>query len=1513
MKEENKMNRGKCLALVAVLAMIVCAFAVTMPTEESVADISGATEVSDISAQSFVAGTEYKLTAGQTINTEIDLKGATLYLNGNTVNVKSGTLTNGTIDLTNSTNMLWLTNGTISKITFQNYNMAICLPTSATNSDEANIVDCIFNSTASSNAAIYIDAVGQEVNISGCKFNDLENYNEAAIDGMVYNTKYSKVTIENSGTISIFMWSPNAGATNYELEFSSNSATTATVFDIDNATTISSLTVSEYNNETPSKVSFKKNTTIGQIEVVVGTVAKKTEITVDANVKLTADVVLAKDSSLKITENGTYSGTVSYTDDDEVKSTAYVNLTAGSGGNTIAAGSIDFSGAVADVNGNSIVIKSGNAVVSSTFSISDGMTLTVEGGATLTVEGGATLTINDGATLAATGGVTNNGTIVAKGTVSATDIGGNIKIVPGADQSWIADGANVSSTTTGEDSFGMSKDLESDYTVKTSAFLENDLTVPEGITLTVEGNLDLNGKKLTVYGTLNVTKKGQVQTIDGGTIVLGKTGTIINNGIIGYNSKVIVKDQQASPAEVRMKNVVGLSFALTKEVESGDVVYKLTVSGEAAKKGADNVLEIAKAYISDLEIKDFTAASVDGTVLKDGSLTIASKATVTAIDVTLKSAITFIDGTVSGGNVHLCNGSIAYVNGKVDTVVFEAKTGEYATYDANGKRQDPEGMGILSGESNVVLSQITGVILEVTSKAMGTTTPKTEQMLNVYGTPSFNKNGAIFYTSGTITVTGNVYVPAETELVLADGITAAYGAAGKYTVLGTISAIGTISNYVGASFSVKTTVETRTVTTNYYTTFDVAYAMIDLAVDGEITLMGGYSFSKEYAIEADQEVRFGDAGKYTIAKTGKITVFADGTLSGGFVVADALTDVAAGIQGILVVMDGGDCKPATGSYEVSSKDAEGNMTYSGAAVAIENATAGSTIYITNPVSFSDKTTIPAGVTVDIAAGASITADKGLIVNGKIVNKGTINVGELEVAGEIDNTGGNAISVTKAAVTGKVTGDFASTTNVSAATYYADGQSVYSSLSAALTAVAAMDVPVNVTVLGTVKENASVTLVDGMKLTIDVNAALTTGTIRLVAGSSLEVDGTITADIVGEVGKTGAVSDATVSVTALKDAMFALSFNESTTTSTMTMTLPSAYTGSVAVQTGEVSLYASNDDLTFSETKTLSVASDATLVLNKPNGTLDGANASKKHFVIDGTLSVNKDSTLKNIKLGGKTIVAVEVELKLTTVTVVGEVVLSEKEGKTPASVKVDGMIYIGTNPGTLGASGVLKGTVNLNSGYAIVFVGSTFESKDSEVKYTKYTINDIEFATVYGTGTIGVINDDVVKLANIASEKKADGTYNFSWKSGSTSVSNTDAIGKYTAVTSKIDYTGMDFTVSVGPGIIVYIDDLRVNTTTVNLTIGTHKITTYIQPSYTGTVSISLNGEAVTGGEFKVTTDMLYNTSNMIVLTGASPVEPVDPVTPDKKDNTLTDILLIVLVVLIAVMAIMVALRMMRS
>ena len=138
-------------------------------------------------------------------------------------------------------------------------------------------------------------------------------------------------------------------------------------------------------------------------------------------------------------------------------------------------------------------------------------------------------------------------------------------------------------------------------------------------------------------------------------------------------------------------------------------------------------------------------------------------------------------------------------------------------------------------------------------------------------------------------------------------------------------------------------------------------------------------------------------------------------------------------------------------------------------------------------------------------------------------------------------------------------------------------------------------------------------------------------------------------------------------------------------------------------------------------------------------------------------------------------------------------------------------------------------------------------------------------------------------------------------------------VGDYSAVYVSMDASTITGTITTYSGMSIYIDGLSLSNIQKDddgrymLSVGTHTFTVQVQPGYTGTTQVSVNGTAITGNTFEITGDM---SEFQIVVTGEI---AYDSGSSGDDGMSLTEILLVILVILIVVMAIMVALRLMRS
>ncbi len=142
-------------------------------------------------------------------------------------------------------------------------------------------------------------------------------------------------------------------------------------------------------------------------------------------------------------------------------------------------------------------------------------------------------------------------------------------------------------------------------------------------------------------------------------------------------------------------------------------------------------------------------------------------------------------------------------------------------------------------------------------------------------------------------------------------------------------------------------------------------------------------------------------------------------------------------------------------------------------------------------------------------------------------------------------------------------------------------------------------------------------------------------------------------------------------------------------------------------------------------------------------------------------------------------------------------------------------------------------------------------------------------------------------------------------------------IGSPEAMYFKVNASNVDVKISVGQGISLYVDNVRyLSGETVSLSVGTHSVTATVNPGFTGDVTVQFNGQTVTG-EFTITPEMASNTyEGNLSLTATGNITQESVVIDGGNGDSgmgLTDYLLIILVVLIVIMAIMVAMRLMRS
>ena len=1157
-----------------------------------------------------------------------------------------------------------------------------------------------------------------------------------------------------------------------------------------------------------------------------------------------------------------------------------------------------------------------------TVTIGEGATVTVQA-ATVAVEASVTNngtlmnegTYNNNGTLMNNGSIRNNGTISNSGALSNYG-----QLINSANGNVTGDGdftGNEATKRIGIDSTLVG--LEGDLILDGEGFITGSgttLTIPadKSIIIRGSGSLDLNSNTLIVQGKLVIETNGSIINLgNGGGIILAENGSIENSGVIGYGSTpVTVYAIKDTGDNVSLQNVEGVSFAIEKKynADNKDYDYSLLISGDVyATTGAVSTykFDINNAKISgDLNVaSDIVVGGTGAIVTKDSTLT--------------------VNGTLAC-NVTMQNGSTVTVNGNANDSTITAQTGKFKTTD---------GYDVTSGETTTVdLDNITGITLSVVSSTSTEKDPSsqddvsyTTQTLNVSGTPAFVDaavKGEI--NLGSPNGSGTSQIAADSTLVLQAGMTLngngiVVNGQIQYPVAPNSA---TVNGFVGTQYTIVDS-SNKTIKTGYITTFDAALSVIDTAENKTITVYGNVTEKDGFTLANGQTIVL-SSGEFIIDTDAKVT------LENGSKITGQVNEV----KGIMFAQKGAKYTVPL-KYAVEGTNPQtGDKTYAGFEAAIANSAAGDEIkvigkgYESTGVTVENDVTIPADRTVinqsklifkgdlTIDEGAVFTNQNGIQMDGKkavITVNGTLNSydgaieytnaeGNLYANGEFVVADSGALTINNCTVNG---------------TYYenADTRVVVTTFAKAAAAVGAMDGSQPITTIGKVSESGDVTL-NGDKAQIDGQATL--GNVTVDSGSiTIASTGKLTATIVGSYGVDGSTSEASIVLSEANEMTFTNAYNTDDMNVTTWYNAIDAVNGNVTVSSGEVR-FTGSGEVTADNKSVLTVDSGATLIVKAAAKlTLNDA-----HFLtVNGTVIIESDVEFaSNVAIAG----TLEIRDTLTvasgaTLTVTGQVTVSGDENYD-AQFDVIGTLKIGETPKTLGttASGAVSGTVTV-SGNIIIYNGASaadavfMNGSDVVMEPTAFVVNEIAYATVYGTGKVNQLDSEIIGLKDIrdtdSEGKKID---TIAWNAdGEPITGSSTAIGKYSEVTTTLAWADVPITISAGPGLEIYIDDVEMNGVGKTLSVGEHKITVYVKPNYEGTPVITLNGQEITGGTFTLTSDMIDG-NNVIYATGVTPSSGTIVIDNGSSDGLgLTDILLIILVVLIVIMAIMVAMRLMRS
>ena len=1097
-------------------------------------------------------------------------------------------------------------------------------------------------------------------------------------------------------------------------------------------------------------------------------------------------------------------------------------------------------------------------------------------------------------------------------------------------------------------SLGLKDTINTNTTVQGEAYLSGNLTIPEGITLTISSNstLDMMDYSIQVYGTLVVESRGTITSTGTATnsIVLQSSGSIQNDGVIGDNRLVMITGGTEG-GQVQMMGVSGVELSLTR---SGST-YNLNVSGDIGRISGNA-----------------TPTLIVSNVIVNADMTIGNRVNFTAVDTTVARNITLTNNGTANVDITLDNGA-SFVAAASTTGTIGASTGTVQTGGAISENSSVT----LDGNARGLTFSVGRVTVPATAPGQDATNEQrfyvTGSAALVAGTTTNPITTADIQFSGRIFVNETFFVPEEiTVETVSSGVF-------DLTSGGTIQVEQRTADleieYSGARYVVVTTVDTVDVETTYYTSFSNAMNAIGTAQNGEIFVAGSFTIDQNFTIGADQYISLdeGQSKVITIGENSEITVNEDGTID---------NDAIAKINGRVIVNDGGVYDPADDEsiYEVTSTNTETNtVIYSGFKVALDNAVSGDIVNIVANATYDGNMTIISGVTVNVVDDADLTVTGNVTVQ----QDGTLNLGvqsglvvgtpgkeaTINVAGTIDAEDGTisaAYGQNDQSQTIYADVDLYSTGSVITSSggivdthvginsaYYNDDVRVYTSVANAAAYAAENALPNGIYATGTFSESGDVTL-DGVNLTIVGDGSeVTLGNValddaRVIVGIDSNDSQPYNAFYSATVTALNGTGDAAVSSTLSVSRTSATIESDNTLASTgeteYTFTI-SAVTGGVTVSSGTVNYTGGN--ITISRLNSLNVESGARFVMGTDVtislGSAEAGVDNNDYIVNNGTIEMCSTVTIgSSMVIGGDIVVDHEGTLRVATaaaandadevitLTITGNLSIVNDDDNN-GTMTVYGALKVGATPELLGetATGTVSGEVTINQNqysYVIVYNGAsvtdaTLRVGTNDAVSTQFLVNGVILGTLYGSSSVqvGTMDASVAGLENLTGDGDVSRN-NFSWYAGTTAVNDATAVGLHTQLTAEIAYSDVTFTVSAGPGLTIYIDDVERNGTDVQLSIGQHTITVYVDAGYEGTPTATINGQTITGGTFEVTSDMI-NGNNIIAATGASPIDYSQSGSTAGSDDGmgLTDILLIILVVLIVIMAIMVAMRLMRS
>ena len=1131
------------------------------------------------------------------------------------------------------------------------------------------------------------------------------------------------------------------------------------------------------------------------------------------------------------------------------------------------------------------------SISDSTVTINPGVTITVEKGGYLFFDDGSTV-INNGTIIVKNGGVFYNsaGTYDAEEKTGALTNNGTIEIQRGG----TLDAATYTS-----------------YTGGTGGTPEFTVGSPAGnIIVSADGSIKSLGTKTTPSFFNNQTISMAVgATVDLTSKIKGVTvDSDVGIGVYTYGSVYLaLKSGQTDQTNQEITNI---SFSVTSE-RIADAYYGKDVA--SAKSYAR-----ANAYILDISgslgaYTDATVKANPAVVTDDGNmLYMKDYDTDKAVDVQIKGTVSITGSFDVNANTSFTVEEYAIVNvsGSIDVA------GKAATTDA----------GSDAAMATLTLKGIINVSGQVTIDSVAAATA----------------GGTVVLTEGT------------------DNIKKAY-----LNIIGegeiTIEDFAFNETYTNAPLGVNGVTYTDKDDVFHVTNLDKAVAGATSENNGDEITIWGYNFGRgnvaytnPYVINADytfpEDLTVNVEGYAVIAEGATVTVPESASLTGGNPVAVLIVEGA-----LMDYTMAADEAAFTLTADVRTIDAdETYYLYTSLKAALADANEGDTIELFGAnVNIEENLTIQSGVTVDaygktliVAKNTTLTIDGVLDLstnsNSKLTltdvgestsdRDGSVVLNNMIVVSNVDNTG----ITSPGPVPGfYVVGNVGETVGGN----YIMAPAVAAANSATLTEVSAKgELTYNGELTFTAGENNEDTPVsiDGK---VTISKIIIDGYTFAIANDGSTFTGTVEATTTAGASAVTFNKTGNMDVTIVPDD----SGEETVTEYVIGKNIDASISGGFTVSAGTV--YLNDCDIKFGADRDsiVTVAEGATFVVEGKGLYLDTSDKTNFDYalVVDGTLVMDGarfdcTSGCKNIQINGTMQVIGDLALRdNVNMEVNGTIAVSEVEDEKGLLIIDTGILTVGSAPETLGVGGAVTGPVNISNGkYFTVYAGASVEAEklnvdtasgESKAVSTEFFINGTLYMTVYANGNVPMNNDFFGKFGGfpIVGYSTTDATTAAKWFTTADYQKGTEldanaAIGaegyeavyfKATALTGYVQY-------SVGSQISLYVDGVKVTSgTTVKLSVGTHTVTATVNPGYTGDVTITFNGQTITGGTFEVTPEMNETTTSDdgIVLSVTGNISVDTGSTGGDDGMGLTEILLIILVVLIVVMSIMVALRLMRS